>query len=251
MEEASALGMAGLAISNYIDVMSESIEGQGVLKGVKTMFGKGSMKDGFIDIMKQAPASFFPTLLSQLRYAVDPKLREVYKKDETGLDKFFSTMVRMVANKLPIASGELDARKTITGEDMSTLPLGTNSTADYVLNAIFAFASPAIIQANRKDEDLEWVLNNHKAMKNSRDVWSDKRYMKDIRYKKKKYEVTPEMREQYMKAQWKDSQPKIEALRKSRSFAKKSYNERLRILQKIYSDARKRAIAEVAKSIKK
>ena len=250
MEEASAFGMVTLGLSNYIDVMSESIEGQGVLKGVKTMFGKGSMKDGFIDIMKQAPASFFPTLLSQLRYAVDPKLREVYKKDETGLDKIGSTMLRMVVNKLPI-SGLLDARKTVTGEDMSTLPLGTNSTADYALNALFAFASPAIIQANRKDEDLEWVLNNHKTMKNSRSVFSDKRYMKDIRYKKKKYEVTPEMREQYMKAQWKDSQPKIQALSKSRSFAKKSYNERLRILQKIYSDARKRAIAEVVKGIKK
>lgn len=251
-QDSLSWGAVGTGLLNYIDLMSETIEGQGVLKGVKTMFSQGNIKDGFLQVASQAPASFFPTLFSQARYATDPKLREVYKKGETGITKFFGNMMRSVANKTPGLSHLLDPRKTVIGKDMSTLQMGEDNVfknpLGYVLHGIAAFGSPAIIQATRDDKNLQWIMKMYKELDTTKVIPTDRRFTNKFKVDGVTYSLNTEERGEFLDTFWSDVEKKLENLRTSSTFEKSTHETKIRLISKIYRDAAKIVRKDIAKN---
>ncbi|MBP7654423.1 hypothetical protein KA977_13435, partial [Candidatus Dependentiae bacterium] len=112
-------------------------------------YNKG-IGDILTNIAKDMPASFIPTLTSQIRYSLDPNLRNM--KDENKF--FWSEIFNKIQNKLPGFSKNLPPRVNVLGKEISI----KDNQFGTILNILGIFINPAIITEYHQDKGIEFIL---------------------------------------------------------------------------------------------
>lgn len=110
---------------------SETLQQQPLVSGLKVLTGKQDITKGISDTLKEIPASFVPTLLSQIRQLSDNIARNT--KDPN----YFKEMYNKAINRVPVADQTLPPRITTLGQPKEMYQLGTNNPFNVFLNPAF------------------------------------------------------------------------------------------------------------------
>ena len=110
----------------------ETLANQPLVTGVKRFFGGQDPVQSFlIDPAKQAPASFVPTALNQVRQLTDNATRETHDPNAA------KEAINMVKNKIPGVASSLPQRINVLGKPQEMYQGGTNNPFNVFLNPAF------------------------------------------------------------------------------------------------------------------
>jgi hypothetical protein len=128
----SASGIVGTvlqALGTGINAFAE----QPVVQGIQTLFsgGYGQIDQGLIKVLEGVPASFVPTLLSQVRQLIDNQRRETYDPNKT------QESLNRAKAKMPGLAGGLPKKYGTLGQPLETYPGGSNTPFNVFLNPAF------------------------------------------------------------------------------------------------------------------
>lgn len=169
-----------------VEAGMRSLTDQPLVTGISTLFKRGDLVEGLANVAKHAPSSFVPTLLSQARYALDPKRRDVYQGD------FFGDMSRIILNKLPGASKLMPSRKNILGKDMEI-----TSGWGKMVDVFSVFASPSIVNKFAASPGVKHLYELYEQTGGTKHIPRDYSRTKYISHKRKKISLDSEQRQLY------------------------------------------------------
>ena len=160
-ERAFESGDYGAAFDNTVDAFSggaQSIAETPALAGLQTLFGRGVPGDegkqytrALARVFEQAPASFVPTFVYQVRQAMDNTAREKHDPNT------FKRALNNVINKLPFVEKMLpEAYNTLGLDKKQIFKSGSNSLFNVFLN-------PAFVTKYDVDPMIEMVLTPYEA----------------------------------------------------------------------------------------
>lgn len=132
-------------IGNHLLKAFETLEGQPLVQGLKTLSGKESLAEGIAASIEGIPASFVPTLLNQVRQLTDNISRNT--KDPN----YFKEVENKAINKVPGVSPSIQARLTPLGQPQEMYQAGSN-------NPFNVFLNPAFVSKYNPDPISEMVL---------------------------------------------------------------------------------------------
>lgn len=138
------------------DVLSgvDTVGEQAVLKNLTDIFKyKKGLSDAAIDVLKNVPASFIPTLSNQIRTVVDDNKRITY----AGGNDIQETL-NMVKNKIPGLSDNLPSQVDSFGMPISTFDKENTSLGQTGFNIFNAFVNPAFKSEYVKTPEGELAL---------------------------------------------------------------------------------------------
>jgi hypothetical protein len=133
-------------IADAIEGASTTLEQQPLLQGISRFFRGQSVTKGALESVKDVPASFIPTLLSQIKQWTDNTARNL------NAPGYFTEMGNKVRNKLPGLSGKLPPRVDVLGRIRKTYQNNSN-------NAFNVFLNPAFVTRYKPTPTTDLVLD--------------------------------------------------------------------------------------------
>ena len=118
--------------ADYFNVGADTLAQQGMLSGLKKLFGYNDIVGGLAEIMKSVPASFVPAMLRGLRDVTDNTMRETH--DENA----YKVALNQVVANIPIWSATLPERYTTLGDPMDRYQSDSNNIFNVFLNPAFS-----------------------------------------------------------------------------------------------------------------
>lgn len=125
-----ALGAIVYSLEAGVDTLGEQPLVQNATKLLK---GYGSISESFSGVFKDAPASFVPTFVNQVKQIVDNKSRDTRNNEAFGAKEALNKVIY----KIPGMSQFLPERVTTTGKTRETYQDGSNNIFNVMLNPAF------------------------------------------------------------------------------------------------------------------
>ncbi len=138
----SIAGSAGSSIEGGINTIAQ----QPLVQGVTKLTGTGNLAAGAIATATGVPASFVPTLLSQINQLTDNTTRSTYDPN------WLRGAQKQVANKVPILGKTLEPTITPTGQNKERYQDKSNNVLNVFLNPAFVSTykgSPVLDEVQR------------------------------------------------------------------------------------------------------
>jgi len=149
-DQKSGLDKAKGAGTTFIDSAiagADTISDQGLLRGVRSIFGGySSPTEALIQPLKDAPSSFIPGVSNQLRQYTDNTARSTYDPS------FFGEAGRKVLNRIPGASTTLEPQMTVWGDKKELYQDDSNGFFN-------TFINPAFVSKMNATPEAQMVLD--------------------------------------------------------------------------------------------
>ncbi|HYE59098.1 MAG TPA: hypothetical protein VD948_11360 [Rhodothermales bacterium] len=110
------LSHAPTAVKDSLAAFLDAFNDQSVVKNLTRYIGKMSLTDALIKSVKDAPASFAPGILNQVRQYIDPVRRDTRAEKPGGIEGHAEEAAKKVAAKLPGLSSKLAPRPGVFGQ---------------------------------------------------------------------------------------------------------------------------------------
>ena len=208
-------------LKNAFTVAGEVLTENSFLQGIKELFSSEGVTKGFVNAVEDAPASFVPTLFSQIAQAFDNKKRQTfeYKNDK-------KTVANSVKYKIPGARNTLEPQVNTFGEEIE------NDT-----NPRNVFFSPANVREAKTTEAQNELYSLYEATKDKTIFPVQVPYYVTDNGEKKN--LTPKQRNTYQKASGKYATSIYDDLFDSDYYDSISDSKKTEVLQKVAQDANK------------
>ena len=208
-------------LKNAFTVAGDVLTENSFLQGIKELFSSEGITKGFVNAVEDAPASFVPTLLSQIAQAFDNKKRQTfeYKNDK-------KTVANSVKYKIPGARNTLEPQVNTFGEEIE------NDT-----NPFNVFLSPANVREAKTTEAQNELYSLYEATKDKTIFPVQVPYYVTDNGEKKN--LTPKQRNTYQKASGKYATSIYDDLFDSDYYDSISDSKKTEVLQKVAQDANK------------
>lgn len=147
-----AQGVAGTLINAFTTGVNAFAE-QPVAQGIQTLFGQKEPADAIPAILKGIPASFVPTLLSQVKQLVDNQRHNSYDPAMT------KETLNRAQNRIPGLAGKLPQSYGTLGQPLTTYQPGSMLTNNNPWNVFF---NPAFVNKYAPTPEAQMVLDIYK-----------------------------------------------------------------------------------------
>lgn len=234
-----ALGAVAYSFESSVDTLAEQPL---VSNATKFLRGYNNISESFAGVFKDAPSSFVPTFINQMRQLADNQSRDTSSDKNYGINE----SVNKIINKIPFASKTLPGRVSTTGKDKEMFQNKSNT----IFNV---FANPSFMSKYNASDGLQMVLDLYNK---TGDVAQFPRQAKDsFTFKNKKITLTKEQQNQLQKIMGTQSVEYLDELAKDKDFITWSNEDKLkgikRLLDKIGDRSKKQLISENEKDILK
>jgi len=188
------------AISKLVDSImtgTDTLVEQPLMQGIKRLNGQSSTSKAVLETLKGVPASFVPSILSQVRQLTDNVNRNTYDPS------LLKQSLNLVKNKIPGLSNTLQPRIDVLGQQKEVFQNKSNNPANVFLN-------PAITTKYQDKPALQLPLNifNQTGEKIQMPRLVDNK----ITDKGKTYQLTPKDLVNYQKYVGEETDRKFKAL---------------------------------------
>lgn len=179
---------------------ADNLAEQPLVKGLQRSLQKRSVGEMFIGMAENAPGSFVPSLLGQLRYAIDPQIRDTRDKDKS----WYKRAMNIVKNKIPGLSEKLPAKKSVLGKEFDiSLFKEPKNNFERAMNVLSVFVNPTIVSEHIESDEIKFLRDLVETTGETRILPKNYSNTKEISYGGKKIELTIgemlEMQEEYGK----------------------------------------------------
>lgn len=217
--------MADLAkvITNTMLDGASSLINQPVFQGVQRFMNYGDPIGGAIDTLAAAPASFIPTLSSQLRNTIDPTLRQ------TSGNGIVGDTVAQVANKIPGLSQTLTPQTTVEGVNRQI-----NPELSGISRFLQMFINPANMSTYKPSAQTKEVLDLFKETGNT-DV-ALRSVGKSITVDGKNYTLTPEQITTYQRFMGQGTQDALAKVTANQAYQRLSDEQKAKVVAGVIDD---------------
>lgn len=121
----------GEAAFDIMSVGTDTIAQQPMIEGVRRVFGAQDPIQAAANVLKDAPASFVPTLLNQLNQVFDNTMRDTYDPDA------IKEALNGVLAKVPVLANSLPAQVDVWGNDRDRYHSDGNNLFNVFVNPSF------------------------------------------------------------------------------------------------------------------
>ncbi len=133
-----AIGQVPSLLTTSIQGGTETLANQPLVQGLARLFQGYSLPESVANAIQGAPASFVPTLLSQVNQLIDNTSRNTYSPD------YYTESMNLVKNKVPGLAQTLPVKYDVWGQPQERYQGGTNNWFNVFFNPAFV----SIIKTN-------------------------------------------------------------------------------------------------------
>lgn len=194
-------------------------------RGLYKLFGEKDISMGIGEVLKGAPSTFIPQLLLQIRYSLDPKIREMRDPDRNILKEARN----MIFNRLPGLSMLLPEQIDITGKPRKGLRTG-NEVVDF-LNI---FVKPWSPDEYRGTPGLEMIHEIYKETGETGVIPPNATRLrkKELKVGKEWIALTPEQKIEYQRRIGTEMSGYLDKLAKNPEFRKMNPERQAKLIKK-------------------
>jgi hypothetical protein len=194
-----------------------------LFQGTLRLFRSKNLTDGLFNVLKSAPASFIPTLAGQLRYVVDPAIRDTRDVNRDPLKEAWN----IALNKIPGLSTFLPEKIDITGKPQTVLQSG-----DKALDILSSFASPAIVSQYDESPGMQMVREVFSQTGDTRVIPKNVTSTSTLTIRGEKVPLTVEQRNRYQKMVGQEVQGYLNRMARNSAFQKLSPDRKAHYIAK-------------------
>lgn len=212
------LSIAGHTYTSAIKTYSEEDFSANLMRHFTTY---GSATNKIHKTLASIPRSFFPGLVTDVKYALDPELKYTKSKEGDLLDDIWLS----IKSKIPWLSKEVPARRDVFGNTINVFGKKGKSRAGKFIDILALFGSPVIVKKYRTSEGIRFIEGLYEEIgkikdKTPEEISEMRQKILPRRVTRKKYidldymrlRFTPEIRMRYQQLvgeQWEDAMKRL------------------------------------------
>lgn len=205
-----------------IETGTSTLVEQPLLTGVTRLFQYGDLGQGLTETLKGIPASFTPTLLSQIGYIIDDQAKSVYSPDtlQEGLN--------LAKRRIPGLSQTLEPQINVLGQERQFYQ--PENMLGRILNTFF---NPAIISEFKPTPGSQLVLD---LAEQGQTIQAPRRQRYYITYKGERIDLTPQEYTELSKYVGQEVSKRFDELAKNDRFVNQPPEKQAKLLQRILTE---------------